>query len=211
MSEPRVIKRYANRKLYDTSTSRYVTLDQIAELVRTGDEVQVVDNTSREDLTSVTLAQIVFEEEKKQRSFLPLGALRNIIQTGGVRLEEIVSQAKGGVTGVIARVRSGAPESGAATPVVAAESAPAVRESKEHRENREGLKALREVREWLEGSQRTIEDWQKRIDERVRNVVVGISPFSGLQKEVTSLSARIADLERRLEQASRSTDRRDSK
>src|SRR3954462_5620933 len=83
MPETRIIKRYANRKLYDTEHSRYVTLDQISEMIRKGDDVKIVDNKTKEDLTTVTLAQIIFEEEKKQRSFLPLGAMRNIIQSGG--------------------------------------------------------------------------------------------------------------------------------
>ena len=83
MAETRIIKRYANRKLYDTEHSRYVTLDQISEMIRNGDDVKIVDNKTKEDLTTVTLAQIIFEEEKKQRSFLPLGAMRNIIQSGG--------------------------------------------------------------------------------------------------------------------------------
>src|SRR6059036_2249078 len=83
MSETRIIKRYANRKLYDTEHSRYVTLEQISEMIRHGDDVKIVDNKTKEDLTTVTLAQIIFEEEKKQRSFLPLGAMRNIIQSGG--------------------------------------------------------------------------------------------------------------------------------
>src|SRR4051812_43745531 len=83
MPETRIIKRYANRKLYDTEHSRYVTLDQISEMIRKGDDVKIVDNKTKEDLTTVTLAQIIFEEEKKQRSFLPLNAMRNIIQSGG--------------------------------------------------------------------------------------------------------------------------------
>src|SRR3954470_9275865 len=83
MPETRIIKRYANRKLYDTEHSRYVTLDQISEMIRNGDDVKIVDNKTKKDLTTVTLAQIIFEEEKKQRSFLPLGAMRNIIQNGG--------------------------------------------------------------------------------------------------------------------------------
>src|SRR5215475_6691233 len=83
MPDTRIIKRYANRKLYDTEHSRYVTLDQISEMIRNGDDVKIVDNKTKEDLTSVTLAQIIFEEEKKQRSFLPLTAMRNIIQNGG--------------------------------------------------------------------------------------------------------------------------------
>ena len=77
----RVIKRYANRKLYDTQQSCYVTLEQIAKLIQQGAEVKVVDNNSKEDLTSITLAQIIFEEEKKKRSFLPLSFLK-IFMTG---------------------------------------------------------------------------------------------------------------------------------
>ena len=56
--EPKVIKRYTNRKLYDTVESRYVTLDEIAEMVKQGLEVKIIDNRSKEDLTSVTLAQM---------------------------------------------------------------------------------------------------------------------------------------------------------
>src|ERR1700704_4263184 len=88
MPETRIIKRYANRKLYDTEHSRYVTLDQISEMIRNGDDVKIVDNKTKEDLTTVTLAQIIFEEEKKQRSFLPLAAMRNIIQSGGAWFAE---------------------------------------------------------------------------------------------------------------------------
>src|SRR4026209_749856 len=83
MAEARIIKRYANRKLYDTQHSRYVTLEQISEMIRNRDDIKIVDNKTKEDLTSVTLAQIIFEEEKKQRSFVPLTAMRNIIQNGG--------------------------------------------------------------------------------------------------------------------------------
>ena len=79
MSTARTIKRYANRKLYDTRDSRYVTLDHIAAMVRAGDDVRVVDNTTRADLTTATLAQIIFEEEKKTPR-LSLAGLREIIQ-----------------------------------------------------------------------------------------------------------------------------------
>src|SRR3954471_11899334 len=80
--DPKVIKRYTNRKLYDTVESRYVTLDEIAQMIKAGAEVKIIDNRSKEDLTSVTLAQIIFEEEKK-RSQMPLGVLREIIRHGG--------------------------------------------------------------------------------------------------------------------------------
>ena len=80
MSAAKIVKRYANRKLYDTERSCYVTLDDIAVMIRSGEEVTVVDNKSGEDLTSVTLAQIIFETEKKS-SFMPLGLLRGIIRS----------------------------------------------------------------------------------------------------------------------------------
>lgn len=63
--ERHLIKKYANRKLYDTRTSRYITLDGIAQLVRDGHEIKVVDRDNGHDLTQVTLSQIVLEEEKR--------------------------------------------------------------------------------------------------------------------------------------------------
>ena len=81
MPDTRIIKRYANRKLYDTEHSRYVTLDQISEMIRNGDDVKIVDNKTKEDLTTVTLAQIIFEEEKKTPR-LSVAGLRKIIQGG---------------------------------------------------------------------------------------------------------------------------------
>jgi polyhydroxyalkanoate synthesis repressor PhaR len=63
--ERHLIKKYANRKLYDTRTSRYITLDGIAELVREGHEVKVVDRDNGHDLTQVTLSQVVLSQEKR--------------------------------------------------------------------------------------------------------------------------------------------------
>ena len=59
--QPKVIKRYANRKLYDTERSCYVTLDEISQMIKEGDDVKVVDNKTKDDLTAVTLAQIIVE------------------------------------------------------------------------------------------------------------------------------------------------------
>src|SRR5260370_9586802 len=93
--EPKVIKRYTNRKLYDTVESRYVTLDEIAQMIEGGAEVKIIDNRSKEDLTSVTLAQIIFEEEKK-RSQMPLGVLREIIRHGGEAVAGFYQEKVGG-------------------------------------------------------------------------------------------------------------------
>jgi len=85
-----VIKRYQNRKLYDTFNSTYVTLEDIGNLVRHGQEVRIIDNKSKEDLTSVTLTQIIFEEEKKKKNQLPLAILKNIIRGSAEDLFEFL-------------------------------------------------------------------------------------------------------------------------
>ena len=82
---PRLIKRYANRKLYDTQTSSYVTLEEIADMVKVGEDIQIVDKRTGEDMTGVTLTQIIYEDQKSpgETRGLPLPALRSIIQQGG--------------------------------------------------------------------------------------------------------------------------------
>ena len=89
--EPKVIKRYTNRKLYDTVESRYVTLDEIAAMIKEGVEVRIVDNRTKEDLTSVTLAQIIFEEEKKKNQ-MPLAVLREIIRHPGESISGFIQK-----------------------------------------------------------------------------------------------------------------------
>ncbi len=79
---PKVIKRYQNRKLYDTQQSCYVTLDDIAKMIRAQEEVTVVDNKTKRDITASTLTQIIFEAEKKAATYAPLYVLRDIIQNG---------------------------------------------------------------------------------------------------------------------------------
>jgi polyhydroxyalkanoate synthesis repressor PhaR len=77
-----VIKRYSNRKLYDTQESRYVTLEEIEEMIRAGREISVVDAASGEDLTSVTLTQIILENERARRASLPAAFLHQLIKHG---------------------------------------------------------------------------------------------------------------------------------
>lgn len=88
---PKIIKRYQNRKLYDTSDSCYVTLEDIGEMIKQGEEVQVIDNTTKEDLTAMTLAQIIFEEQKKKTNVMPLGTLTEIIRGGSAAIKDLVT------------------------------------------------------------------------------------------------------------------------
>ena len=182
MGETRVVKRYANRKLYDTQRSRYVTLEQIAEMIRSGEDVKIVDNNSKEDLTAITLTQIIFEEEKKQ-SFLPLSALRNIIQSGASNVSQIATQAGERMRGIFKRDKDDEPGAAGDAPAAADDAS-----------------GSHPIREFLERSQQTFEDWQKKVDERVRTVVETLSPLSGIEKEMRALAQRVAELEKRLEE-----------
>ena len=82
-ARPVIIKKYENRRLYDTSNSRYVNLEDIAQMVREGTEVQVVDAATGEDLTRFVLTQIVVEGAKAPNSAFPLDMLRQMIVTSG--------------------------------------------------------------------------------------------------------------------------------
>ncbi|MBN1667773.1 MAG: hypothetical protein JW862_11820 [Anaerolineales bacterium] len=84
-----LIKRYANRKLYDTQARQYVTLEEIAAHVRAGQEIQVIDNDSNADLTAQILSQIILEQEKQRRGFLPHGVLTALVEGGGTNLKNL--------------------------------------------------------------------------------------------------------------------------
>src|SRR6201990_900686 len=158
MPETRIITRYANRQLYDTEHSRYVTLDQISEMIRHGDDVKIVDNKTKEDLTTVTLAQIIFEEEKKQRSFLPLGAMRNIIQSGG----EWFAEAQRRVQSILPGKRGKDGEELADPPAVEEAAGDEAAQKK---------KSLAALREWVDHSKHRLDEWQKQVDARVRGTL----------------------------------------
>ncbi|MBL7978093.1 MAG: polyhydroxyalkanoate synthesis regulator DNA-binding domain-containing protein [Bacteroidetes Order II. Incertae sedis bacterium] len=88
---PHIIKRYENRKLYDTEARKYVSLPELAELVRKGETIQVLDNVSGDDLTNATLTQIILDEGKKGNSLIPTDLLHDLVRRGASVLEESVS------------------------------------------------------------------------------------------------------------------------
>jgi polyhydroxyalkanoate synthesis repressor PhaR len=175
-TNPRVIKRYANRKLYDTRESRYVTLPQIAELVRLGEDVQIIDNRTKENLTSVTLAQIIYESEKsaEESSRHGVKTLRDMIQAGGERL--MASLREGPVSRLMPK------------------------DVPDLRELREELRALREnPKLMLAPAIEALEELQRKADERVRSVLnTALTPLRELAGELQRLQAKIEELEGRL-------------
>jgi polyhydroxyalkanoate synthesis repressor PhaR len=87
---PIIIKKYANRRLYNTQTSSYVTLDHLAQMVKDGQEFEVRDARTGEDITRSVLTQIIFEEEAKGQNLLPIQFLRRLIRFYGDSLQAFV-------------------------------------------------------------------------------------------------------------------------
>jgi polyhydroxyalkanoate synthesis repressor PhaR len=100
-----VIKRYSNRKLYDTQESRYVTLEEIEEMIRDGKEISVLDATTGDDLTSVTLAQIILENERNRRAALPSGFLHQLIKHGEAWQDFLAKSMRASLEGVVSSQR----------------------------------------------------------------------------------------------------------
>jgi polyhydroxyalkanoate synthesis repressor PhaR len=93
----RVIKRYGNRKLYDVAASEYVSLEQVAAIIRAGETVEVIDNVTGDDITAQTLTQVVLEEGKRGRGVLQTDLLHDVLRRGGKVIESGVGQVKHGV------------------------------------------------------------------------------------------------------------------
>ncbi len=181
MSESRIIKRYTNRKLYDTRDSRYVTLSQIAGMVRAGEEMTVIDNATKEDLTSLTLAQIIYEQEKRQSEVLPLSALRELVRRSEARLADL----REGPVGRLLTRTDGDDEGGSA-------SGDDATIEHEPPADAETVKTL------LEPKRGPFEDWQRRVDERLHSLLDTVAPFRQLQEEIKGVTQRIEELEGRL-------------
>jgi polyhydroxyalkanoate synthesis repressor PhaR len=172
----RVIKRYSNRKLYDTKDSRYVTLLQIAEMVRSGEEVQIIDNNTKEDLTEVTLAQIIYEEQKAHSRNVPLQTLKELIHQ---RTEKVLEGLREGPIGRLIPGAKG--EGGEVIP-----------------EPRKSEPAPAKGPSFVDQAKEKFEDFQHQVDERIKAILASFRPLQQLQHEVKRLSERIDELESRL-------------
>jgi polyhydroxyalkanoate synthesis repressor PhaR len=175
--EPKVIKRYTNRKLYDTVESRYVTLDEIAEMIKAGGEVKVIDNRTKDDLTAVTLAQIIFEEEKKT-SRTSMKILLGLIRQGGEVAQHLVD---GDLRGKVDAVRQAA-------------------EQRVQHLIARGQQTGEKARELVSASQEALAGLQRRLDERVRATTEGISNLPEVKRQLDEIARRIEALEKKLDE-----------
>lgn len=176
-ADRRIIKRYSNRKLYDTRGSSYVTLLQIAEMIRDGEDVQIIDNATKEDKTDVTLALIISEELRSKPRAIPIPTLKALIRHRG---EKILTQLREGPIGKLIppNKEEGEPALGS--------SPPGPREDEDMSQGKEA-----------KGLRATFEQWQSAIDERIRAVLPNFAAFSELQQEVKRLADRVEQLEKR--------------
>ena len=161
----KIIKRYSNRKLYDTEQSTYITLDEIQAMVKDGEDLRIIDNKTKEDITNVTLAQIIFEQEKSHKKLLPLSALRSIIQSGEdfvqQKIENPVNQFRDDV-----KRRA---EAIADTP--------------------------KAIREFIDSTQRSLDEMQRRVDDRLRDSVDQLTHIPQVRADMVQLQNRISSLE----------------
>lgn len=171
-----IIKRYQNRKLYDTQNSTYVTLEDIGNMIRRGDDVRVIDNKSKDDLTSVTLTQIIFEEEKRNKSLLPLSTLKSIIQHGGDAIKEFVSKTSDSVHNSLSTAKDGAE-------TIYGKIGGAFTKSEDN--------IIKEV------FQKT-QDISRNIEDKIKTTVDSLAHINQLQQEVRKLRQRILYLEKKL-------------
>jgi polyhydroxyalkanoate synthesis repressor PhaR len=176
--EPKVIKRYTNRKLYDTVESRYVTLEEIAEMVKAGAEVRIVDNRSKEDLTSVTLAQIIFEEEKKS-SKMSLRTLKALIRHGGERAHQFVEDTQAELRDRVEGLRQAA-------------------ETRVQTLLTKGQATGDRAKDLVAASQEAVTQFQRRVDERVRAAVEGMSNLPDIRRDLQQIASRLDEIDRRL-------------
>ena len=174
---PRLIKRYANRKLYDTVKSAYVTLDEIADMVKAGEDLQIIDNRTGEDLTGVTLTQIIYEDQKKpdQQKGLPLATLRSLIQSGGEMFARI-----------------GNPVARIGNPVAKVSD-----DIKRAREKLEG-ESQAAVRDLIEGTHRAIDDRGRKLDKQVKDTITQMTHFASLAAQIDRLENQVCRLEQQI-------------
>lgn len=202
----KVIKRYANRKLYDTERSCYVTLEEISQMIKEGEDVRVVDNKTKDDLTAVTLAQIIVEEEKKVQK-MPLKLLRSIIQSGneafsGFNVGKAAQNLKDDVERrVEALWRRDRPDRADKKPgddidppaqTTTTTMTPATSGAEDDDAVRHNV-----VQEFVASTTEAFETWQKRVDERVKDAV-GKMPGRGPAVDVDALKRRIEELETKI-------------
>jgi polyhydroxyalkanoate synthesis repressor PhaR len=168
----KVIKRYQNRKLYDTHQSCYVTLDEIADMIMRGEDVVVVDNRTKKDITSSTLTQIIFEKQKRSKTVIPVSTLRDIIQVGGGTFSGFLAKSADSGANVLSKAKAD------------------LEKSFMPEENLRGAFLV---------TQRAAEDLRRAIDEKAQNAGLSREAMNATQIQLQNLNSQLSNLEKLIE------------
>ena len=168
----KIIKRYQNRKLYDTHQSCYVTLDEIADMIMKGEDVTVVDNRTKKDITSSTLTQIIFEKQKRSKTIVPVNTLRDIIQVVGGTFSGFLAKTVESGSNVLSKAKADLEKAYSAT---------------------ENLRGAFQI------TQRAAEDLKRAIDERAQNPGSSREVLNAAQNQLQNLSSQLNNIEKLIE------------
>lgn len=179
----RVIKKYQNRKLYDTKDSCYITLEEIAELIRKGEEIKVIDNRTKGDVTSIILTQILVDQEKSAKSILPLTMLREIIQKGQGSLFDFIQRY------VLLGIDSETERRNEAQRYI---------DRLVTRGDLTKMEAKNLLREVLDAPEQGRHDFDQFIGERVTASVRDVGKLSEMEQNIRALSEKLDSIDRKL-------------
>lgn len=179
----KVIKKYRNRKLYDMDESRYITLNEIRDLVKHGEEIQIIDDSSGKDITSVVLTQILHSEEKRG-GFIPQEGLKWILKHGGDALAEIISNIQNIKREAERHIKN------------------IVKRGKEGAKSEEVISTISEI---ISPYIKNIEKFQQEMEKNVEGFLEKVKEFLPVWREdrkifdeIKSIKKRISELERRI-------------
>lgn len=189
--DTRIIKRYGNRKLYDTATSRYVTLEEVARMIETGETVKITDNETNKDITALTLAQIVLDAEKKKYN-LPLEIVKRLL---GERSGEAIGEMIQKMPEQVQTLR------------VEAEKRFGEMKKKSDSEVKQFSKRFKEL---ISESQQQLEDFEKKLERKLDSTVSEIASSPVLSKQILAMEEKLEELEKRMEKLSKKNKPRSS-
>lgn len=182
---PRLIKRYPNRKLYDTVESRYVNLEEVEKMVQEGEEIQIVDARTGEDITSQILAQVVYEKEKKEKHKTPPEFFRQWIREGGETLRQRILRVVGDAEITFHTLRGEL-------------------ETQLKRLLEKGVltreEANRVIKDLIITGTQRLEEFQKRFDQRWNEFLEKTTPYFQSQQKMEELSRSLVTLKEKVEE-----------
>lgn len=171
-----IIKRYANRKLYNTRESQYITLSQIAQLIEAGEIVQILDKSSGEDITEITLAQVFVDDRRKRPGAPPIEGLKDVFRNTSEQVRKQLADP-------VSNIRQTFGESVNRLLKTGEERANETRDS---------------FQNWISEQTQVLEDTQRRFEDRLKVISTYVEDFKALHDQLQQLQVQVNILADRL-------------